>query len=126
MAVDYLPVFAGAKPFTATCSATVTAGQLVEVTTTGNVGPAGAGSLKVVGVAGQDGINGSKITVWPIHGCVHETVTPAGVTAGATLLAAAAGTVDSGTPATLAAAGTDIGTALTTATAGLKCRWIAR
>lgn len=125
---DYLPVYAaGITPFTVAASAAITGGQLVEATTTGKVGPAGAASVKVVGVAAHDAANGAIVSVWPIDGAVvHETTTPAGVTVGARLAAAAAGTVDSGTAATLAAAGTDLGVALTTASAGAKTQWIGR
>lgn len=125
---DYLPVqAAGCVPFTSTASAAVTGGQVVEATTTGKVGPAGAASLKVVGVAAHDAAIGAIVAVWPISPqIVHETTTPTGVSVGARLLAAAAGTVDSGTPATLAAAGTDIGVALTTAAGAAKTQWIGR
>lgn len=123
---DYLPVHVGAAPYTSTASAAITGGQVLEATTTGAVGPAGAASTKVVGVAGNDAALGASVLVFPIHGNIHETTTPAGVTVGAVLAAAAAGTVDSGTPGTLAAAGTDIGVALTTASAAAKVRWTGR
>ena len=124
---DYTPVFTGdSLPFTSTASATITGGQLLAVTGTGTVGPAGAASGAVVGVAAHDAANGAQITVWHLPGVVHETTTPTGVTAGNALASAAAGTVDPGTLATLAAAGTLIGVALTTATAGNKCQWTYR
>lgn len=124
---DYTPVFTGdSLPFTTTASAAITGGQLVIVTGTGTVGPATAGSGLVVGVAAFDAANGQQVSVWPLPGVVHETVTPTGCTAGNALATAAAGTVDPGTLATLAAAGTLIGVALTTATAGNKCQWTYR
>ena len=124
---DYTPVFTGgSRPFTSTTSATVTGGQVLVVSGTGTVGPAGAGSGLCVGVAAHDAASGAQVTVWPLPGVVHETTTPTGVTAGNALASAAAGTVDPGTLATLAAAGTLIGLALTTATAGNKCQWTAR
>lgn len=123
---DYLPVFQGVLPFTATASATVVGGQVLEVTTTGAVGPAAAGSVKAVGVAGHDAAAGAKVTVHPIVGNVHETVSTAGSAAGDCLVTAAAGAVATSAAGAAATAGTDIGVALTTATAGNKVRWIGR
>ncbi len=124
---DYTPVYSGgAKPFTMTASATITGGQVVVASGVGTVAPAAGANGAYVGVAAFDAANGARVTVWPIPGVIHETVTPAGVTAGNALASSTAGGVDSGTLATLAAAGTLIGTALTTATATNKCRWIGR
>lgn len=124
---DYTPVFtSGSLPFTATTSAGVTGGQVLIVTGTGTVGPAAAASGLVVGVAAHDAASGAQVSVWPLPGLVHETVTPTGCTAGNALSSAAAGTVDPGTLGTIAAAGTLIGVALTTATAGNKCQWTYR
>lgn len=124
---DYTPVFTGgALPFTSTASATITGGQVLVVSGDGTVGPAGGASGLVCGVAAHDAASTQKVTVWPLAGVVHETVTPTGCTAGNALASAAAGTVDPGTLGTLAAAGTLIGVALTTATAGNKCQWAYR
>ena len=124
---DYTPVFTGgSRPWTATTSATVTGGQVLVVSGTGTVGPAGGASGLVCGVAAHDAGSGAQVTVWPLPGVIHETTTPTGVTAGNALVSAAAGTVDPGTLGTLAAAGTLIGVALTTATAGNKCQWTYR
>lgn len=124
---DYTPVFTGdSLPYTSTASATITGGQVVVVSGTGTVGPAGAASGLVCGVAAHDAATGQQVSVWPLPGMIHETVTPTGVTAGNALASAAAGTVDPGTLGTLAAAGTLIGVALTNATAGNKCQWTYR
>lgn len=124
---DYAPVYNnGSDPFTATASATIVGGQLLDISGSGTVGPAGAASVIFCGVAAHDCASGSRISVWPLPGLVHETTTPAGVTAGAALQVAAAGTVNSGTVGTLAAAGSLIGTALTTAGAAAKTRWVGR
>ena len=124
---DYSPVTTGGtKPFTSQASATITGGQLVAVSGAGTVGPAGADSGAVVGVAAHDAASGAKVSVWPLIGPIHETTTSAGVTAGNALASEAAGGIKSGTLATLAAAGTLLGTAHTTATAGNKARWTAR
>ncbi len=124
---DYLPVYSGGmQPFGMTASATITGGQVLIASGVGTVAPAAGADGKVIGVAGNDAASGARVAVWPIPGLTHETVTPAGVTAGNALASAASGGVDSGTLATLAAAGTLIGTATTTATAGNKCRWVGR
>jgi hypothetical protein len=95
---DYSPVYRnGSNPFTMTASATITGGQLLDASGSGTVAPSGAASGVFVGVAAHDCASGARITVWPVAGVVHETTTPAGVTAGAALATAAAGTVNSGT-----------------------------
>jgi hypothetical protein len=124
---DYSPVYRnGSNPFTMTASATITGGQLLDASGSGTVAPSGAASGVFVGVAAHDCASGARITVWPVAGVVHETVTPAGVSAGAALSTAAAGPVHSGTLGTRAAAGQLLGTALTTAGAAAKTRWIGR
>lgn len=111
---EYLPRYQPGQTFTLQASATVTAGQLLEVTGSGTVGPAGASSLKAVGVAAFDGVSGDKLTVFA--GGVQKIVADTGgVTAGDILQAGAAGTVK---PIAAAAFGTKIGVALTTAAAG--------
>lgn len=122
---DYMPVMSDG-PFTQAASAAVTGGQVLENTGVGTVGPAGANSVKVVGIAAHDAAIGKDVTIHPISGYVHETITAAGSVAGDRLACAAAGAVATGAAATLAAAGTDIGTAINTATAGNKVRWIGR
>lgn len=90
---DQLPKFKPGQAVTFTASAAVTGGQLVE-STTGDyqVGPAGATSLKVVGVAGHDAAINAKVVVH-IGGVQKLTTTAAAVTAGALIVAAAAGQV---------------------------------
>jgi len=91
---DYTPVFAnGTAPFTQQASATVTGGRLVENTGNGTVGPAGAASVKVVGVAATDAANGAKVQVWPLPGLVHEVTGTGALNAGDNLAAGAAGVV---------------------------------
>ena len=124
---DYSPPYAnGRRPFTATASAAITGGQLVETTTTGAVAPAGALSRKVAGVAAHDAASGARVAVWPIYGVVHELTHTAGGSAGDCIVAAASGAVGSATQGTAAAAGYDLGTALTTAFAGLPIRFIGK
>lgn len=124
---DYLPVFLnGVEPYTMTASATITGGQVLFASGVGTVAPTAGANGAAIGIAQNDAITGGLVTVWPLSGVVHETVSPAGVTAGAALTSSTAGGVDSGTLATIAAAGTHIGTALTTAGVGVKTRWIGR
>jgi len=125
---DYSPVYSnGVIPFTLTASATITGGTLVESTTTGACGPAGAASIKVVGVAAHDAASGARVTVWPVDGIVHEIIHTAGGTVGDILVAAAAGQLaTNNTAGVAAAAGTLLGIALTTAGAGAKMRFIGR
>jgi hypothetical protein len=109
---DYTPVNADAGPFTATASATIAGGQLLDATGDGTVGPA-AGTLHPVGVAAHDAPSGGRVSVFPLLGYVHEVAikNTVAIAAGAPIVAAAsaAGKVDTGTLATVAAAGTLIG-----------------
>jgi hypothetical protein len=124
---DYLPYLQGVGSMSGvSCSAAVTGGQLIESTGVNTVGPAGAGSVKVIGVAAHDAAIGKDLTYHPIGGNIHETVSTAGSVAGDRITAAAAGAVASTAAATAAAAGTDLGIALNTATAGNKVRWAGR
>ncbi len=124
---DYSPVYAaGVLPLTLIAGATITGGQVVFVSGVSTVSPTAGANGAAIGVAAHDAISTARVSVWPLVGPIHETVTPAGVTAGNALTSSTAGGIDSGTLATIAAAGTFIGTAITTATAGLKARWTAR
>ena len=91
---EYTPVFPnGATPFTLQASATVTGGRLVEVTGNGTVGPAGAASVKVLGVAANDAATGAKVAVWPLAGITHRVLGTGAINAGDNLAAGAAGVV---------------------------------
>lgn len=81
---DYAPIFSGNQlPFTSTASATITGGELVEVSGSGTVAPASADSTVVVGVAAHDAASAARVTVYPLAGVVHELVADeGGVTAG--------------------------------------------
>lgn len=127
---DYLPIYSPGTAVPMTTSAVVTGGTLAAVSGDGTVGPAAAGSAKVVGVFANDAASGVRVTVW-CRGPVHEVVNSGGVTAGDQLVSAAAGQV-----ATKAAAATAvaadindaraiIGVALTTALTATKVRYVA-
>lgn len=110
---EYLPLFDENLVYTA--SAAITGGQLLEVSGSGTVAPAAAGSTKVIGVAGFDCANGDRITIYT--GGVQRVVADAGgVTAGDVVAAGAAGTV---APIGVGAFATQVGIALTTAAAGV-------
>lgn len=109
---DYAPIFWGSPPYTGTASATVVGGNVLEVSASGTVGPAGAGSVKVVGVALQDAAANALVTI--SRGGVQELVASGTVTQGEQVEAGAAGTVRT------LASGRAIGVALTTATTGNK------
>jgi hypothetical protein len=92
---DYTPVFAnGTAPWTLQASAAVVGGRLVEVTGNGTVGPAGAASVKVLGVAAYDQATvGGKVDVWPLAGLTHRVTATGAINAGDNLAAGAAGVV---------------------------------
>jgi len=128
---DYLPVYIPAHTITATTSAAVTGGQTLAVSGDGTVGPAGATSASYIGVAGHDAASGARVTVYA-RGMVHETTASGNITAGAQVVAGAAGTVTALAAAVATIDETDvndaravIGVALTTATDTNKVRWMA-
>lgn len=101
-----------------TASATVTADQLLAVSGDGTVGPAGAASAAVVGIALADAASGAAVRML-CFGPVISVINSGGITAGAKVVAAASGQV-----ATIGANTFEkiVGTALTTATTGLAIR----
>lgn len=106
---DYLPLFEDADaPFTLTLSATVVGGQLV--TAAGAV--AGSAAVGVIGVAGQDGVSGDKITVWGPG--KHRGTASGAIAVGDPLCAGANGTVRKWVTGTDAVA-SRIGVAMTAA-----------
>jgi hypothetical protein len=111
---EYVPLFQPGQSFTLQASAAITGGQLLEVTGSGTVGPAGAASTKTCGVAAFDAANGAKVTVYA-GGVQKIEAAAGGVTAGDLLAAGAAGTV---APIAANAFGTLVGLALNTAAAG--------
>lgn len=114
---DYSPLnAAGSHPFPAVVGASaVTGGRVVMPGTTGTVIHATtAGGATAVGVAAQDGAPGATVSVWPLHGPVHQVSCPGGVAVGAGLVPNDTGIVATATIATAAAAGTLCGVALST------------
>lgn len=107
---DYLPKFEAAKPITLTASAAVTGGRLVIVSGAGTVAHSADDSANVIGVAGFDAVQNGQVTVYPRHG-VHRLTASGAISAGARVVANAAGKVQ-----TIASKTNPIGTALTAAT----------
>ena len=91
---EYTPIHTtGTIPWTLQASVPVVGGRLVESTGTRTVGPAGAASVKVLGVAAYDAAAGAKVAVWPLAGCTHKVTATGAIAAGDNLAAAANGTV---------------------------------
>lgn len=111
---EYLPLHDDGDAITRSASGSITAGQLVSVSGSGTVAPAGAGDANWLGVAAFDAASGVNVTVFT--GGVQRIVAgTGGVTAGQYVEAGASGTVVSHTNGT-----TDykiVGLALSTATA---------
>lgn len=103
---EYLPIYKPGQALTLKASAAVTGGQLVEVTGSGTVGPAGAASTSVVGVAAFDAAINDNVTIFA--GGVQHGTAAGGITAGDVVQAGAAGTIATGAVA-------PVGVALTTA-----------
>ena len=103
---DYLPIYSPGQTITLKASAAITGGQLVEVTGSGTVGPAGLASTKVVGVAAFDAAINDSVAIF-CGGVQHGTASGA-ITAGAIVQAGASGTIN-------AASTAPIGIALTSA-----------
>lgn len=107
-----MPAFANnTAPWTLQASAAITGGRLVEVTGTGTVAHAGAGSVKVIGVSANDAASGAKVQVWPLAGLTHKVLGTGAVSAGDMLAAGAAGVVATLTLAAAADAGKLVGIA---------------
>lgn len=90
---DYLPRYKPGQAVTFTTSADVVGGRLVAVTGPNTVGPAGADSAAVVGVAGYDAVSGEKVTVFTRASSVQRLVASAAIAAGAKVSSAAAGKI---------------------------------
>ncbi|WP_104128227.1 head maturation protease, ClpP-related [Cryobacterium sp. Y57] len=111
---DYLPKFSAGKSVTFNTSTAVVGGRLVAVTGDLTVGPAGADSAAVVGVASVDTIVGDAVTVYTRPSGVQRLVASGAIAAGAKVISAAAGKI-----ATQGAGVNPIGIALEAATADL-------
>lgn len=109
---DYLPKFKPGQAVTFTASADVTGGRLVAVTGNRTIGPAGADSAAVVGVAGFDAKAGERVTVFTRAGGVQQLTANGAIAAGVKVSSAAAGKIQ-----TLGTTANPIGLALEAATA---------
>jgi hypothetical protein len=88
---DHVPHYIVGPPMSQVASATVIGGRLVETTGNMTVGPAGAASIKVAGVAARDAVTGLGTPVF-VNG-VHDLKAAGAIAAGDILCAGAAGTV---------------------------------
>ena len=110
----YLPKFAGSEPFTKLASADIIGGRLVSASGANTVANSGADVATVIGVAGDDALNGAPVTVYPRPAGVHPLVASAAIAVGAKVMSAAGGKV-----ATIGAGANPIGIALEAAAADL-------
>jgi hypothetical protein len=110
----YLPKFLGSEPFTRTTSADVIGGRLVSVSGADTIANSGADAATVIGVAADDALSGTSVTVYPRPSGVHPLVASAAIAAGAKVISAAGGKV-----ATIGAGTNPIGIALQAAAADL-------
>ena len=109
---DYLPKFKPGEAVTFTASAAVTGGRLVVATGDRTVGPAGADSAAVIGVAAFDAASGESVTVFTRAGGIQRLTASAAIAAGAQVISAANGKI-----ATVGAGANPIGIALVAAAA---------
>jgi hypothetical protein len=114
---DYLPIYKPGQAITLKASTAITGGQIVAVSGSGTVGPAGAAATAWVGVAAFDAATNDNVTIYT---CGVQSVTASGtVTAGDAVNTAAAGQVVTNASPTSQGF---VGIALTTATTGNKVR----
>lgn len=142
---DYVPVYLPGEVMSGSASASITGGQLLEVTGSDQVGPtATLQSQKIIGVAAKDVLSGERVPFYG-RGVVHEsladgtvtagdlvgstntagrgvkTIVPSAIDAGATYVQAAVNTaINAGLQTDRAV----LGVALRTAADGLKVRWM--
>jgi Uncharacterized conserved protein (DUF2190) len=120
---EWLPKYLPGQRWTSTASATITGGQLLAVSGSDTVGPAGANSIAVVGVAAHDAASGEKLTVFSPK--IAVLTASGAITAGAQVVPAAAGAVSAlaavttPTPADVTNSRAIVGVALTTAASNL-------
>jgi hypothetical protein len=93
---DYAAVFEPGTTQTYVASATITGGQLVQVTGNNTVAPTSATVADVVGVAANDAATGALVTVISLPGVRHLLLAVGAVTAGQVVEAAASGGVAAG------------------------------
>lgn len=115
---DYTPVFVPGRVWTATASAAVSGGDLLEVSGSGTVQKANTTanlSSHVIGVAGNDTPINGRVTVYG-RGIIHESVANGTVTAGDQITNATSGDTAGSQVKTLAVSNIDVGGAFVQAT----------
>jgi hypothetical protein len=89
---EHIPHYSGGGPILSpVATAAIAGGQVVEVTGNMTVGPAGAGSIKAIGVAGRDAAIGAGTPVFTDG--VHDLTASGAIAAGDRVVCAAAGAV---------------------------------
>lgn len=111
---DYLPHTKPGLAVTRKASAPIVGGQIVAITGSGTVGPAGAGSTSWIGVAAFDAATNDNVTIY--RGGEGYITASGAVAAGDSLATAANGQVATGTPTGSAF----VGVASTSAASGAK------
>jgi hypothetical protein len=112
--MSYAPLYLPAFSLPMTASAAITGGQVVAVSGNNTVAPTSAASGAVVGVASNDAASGVQLPIYTVG--VHLLTASGSISAGDTVISAAAGAV-----ATIGSDTTDthtIGKALAAATNG--------
>lgn len=123
---EKLPIYKPGQSLTLSASATITGGQLLAISGSGTVAPAGAGATAWVGQAAFDAATSDKVTIWA--GGVLSLTASGAITAGDLVVAGAAGTVATAAAVTTPTAGDVtttralVGVALTTAANGAQVR----
>jgi hypothetical protein len=112
---EYLPVKTPGEALVHTASATIAGGQLLAISGSDTVAPAGVASTAWIGVSAFDAVANERVTVYT--GGVQELTASGAIVAGGLVSAAANGAVAAAgaTPAV----GTVVGIAVTTAANGL-------
>jgi predicted RecA/RadA family phage recombinase len=111
---DWSPKFKPGQDITLTAGATITGGQLLQVSAANTVIPTSAAGPTWIGVAAQDAANGEKVVVR--RGGVAKLISSGAIAAGARVIPGAAGVV-----VTIGAGSADhtVGTALEAAAGNL-------
>lgn len=112
---DYLPIRIPGQALVATASAAITGGQIVEVSGNDTVAPAGAGSVKWLGVAAFNAKAGDRVTV-------HAGGTQAPIASGAVAAGDQVAVAADGKVAVSADGVGAVGVALTAAVDGAEAR----
>ena len=116
---NYAPAAGSPAALSYLAGATITGGQLVEITGPGTVTPAAPTAGAYAGVAAHNADPGDAVTVLCGAGVWHDSVASAILIPGIAVVPGAGGTVTQGVITN------QIGVTVTGAAAGDVCRWLA-